>query len=73
LGRAIPDELRIATRYDGMRARLATPSLTAVDLHLDRVAERAVELLIATMDQKAPTDNAMPPPSLIVRHSSSTL
>jgi DNA-binding LacI/PurR family transcriptional regulator len=73
LGRAIPDELRIATRYDGMRARLATPSLTAVDLHLDRVAERAVELLIATMDQKAPPDHAMPPPSLIVRHSSSTL
>jgi DNA-binding LacI/PurR family transcriptional regulator len=70
LGRVIPADLRIATRYDGMRARLAVPSLTAVDLHLDKVAERAVELLTVTIEQKASPGPGMPPPNLIVRRSS---
>lgn len=70
MGRALPAALRIATRYDGMRARLATPSLTAVDLHLDQVAEAAVELLIATMDQKPSVKPATWFPRLIVRNSS---
>jgi len=70
LGRAVPTALRVATRYDGMRARLAVPSLTAVDLHLDLVAEAAVELLIATIEQRPPRGSVIPPPSLIVRHSS---
>lgn len=70
LGRAIPTDLRVATRYDGMRARLATPSLTAVDLHLDQVAEAAVELLIATMEHRVPSRAAISPPGLVVRNSS---
>lgn len=46
LGRAIPGDLRIATRYDGLRAKLSEPPLTAVDLHLPDVADAAVELLL---------------------------
>ena len=45
LGRAIPGNLRIATRYDGLRAKLSEPPLTAVDLHLPEIADAAVELL----------------------------
>lgn len=70
LGKATPADLRIATRYDGMRARLATPGLTAVDLHLDLIAEAAVELLIATMEQRSSVRPATWSPRLIVRNSS---
>lgn len=69
-GRPVPARLRVATRYDGMRARLATPSLTAVDLHLDQVAEAAVALLIAAMEGREPSGTTMSPPRLILRNSS---
>jgi hypothetical protein len=53
LGRPVPQTLRLATRYDGMRAKLATPQLTAVDLHLDQVADAAIDMLISAMDGKS--------------------
>lgn len=70
LGRVVPAELRVVTRYDGMRARLATPNLTAVDLHLDKIAEAEVELMIATMEGQGPPGIELPPSSLIPRNSS---
>ncbi|MEP7057497.1 MAG: LacI family DNA-binding transcriptional regulator [Caldimonas sp.] len=45
-GRRVPHDVVVATRYDGMRARTCDPPLTAVDLHLDRVAHEAIELLL---------------------------
>ncbi|MBN8757473.1 MULTISPECIES: LacI family DNA-binding transcriptional regulator [Variovorax] len=44
-GRRIPEDVMIATRYDGVRARTCVPPLTAVDLHLDEVAQQAIALL----------------------------
>ena len=46
LGRRIPDDVMIATRYDGLRARTCEPPLTALNLHLDTVATLAVDLLL---------------------------
>ena len=61
--------MRLATRYDGMRAQLAQPQLTAVNLHLDRVAELAVETIFARIEDR---DSAFvaPEPELIIRPSS---
>jgi len=55
LGIAVPGALRLATRHDGHRARESAPPLTAVDLHLEDVAERAVELLLERMRPGRPT------------------
>lgn len=68
-GRAIPDSLRVITRYDGLRAKLSQPPLTAVDLHLPAVAEKAVGLLLDQIDghpRAEPSDL----PELVVRASS---
>ena len=35
--RRVPEDVVVATRYDGIRARTAVPALTAVDLHLEEV------------------------------------
>lgn len=44
-GRRVPQDVMVATRYDGLRARTSSPPLTAVDMHLDTVAEQAIALL----------------------------
>jgi DNA-binding LacI/PurR family transcriptional regulator len=44
-GRRIPEDVMVATRYDGVRARSCDPPLTAVNLHLDEVAHQAIDLL----------------------------
>ncbi|MGQ3296494.1 MAG: substrate-binding domain-containing protein, partial [Shinella sp.] len=68
--RKVPHDLRLATPYDGMRAKLATPPLTAVDLHLDQVAAAAVDLLLARLGQLDPAPCAVSPPCLVLRTSS---
>ena len=70
VGRKVPQDLRLATRYDGMRAKLATPPLTAVDIHLDQVAAAAVDLLLARLGQENPEPSAIAPPCLVLRNSS---
>ncbi|WP_176206135.1 substrate-binding domain-containing protein, partial [Salmonella enterica] len=37
---AIPERMRVVTRYDGIRARESLPPLTAVNMHLDEVARQ---------------------------------
>ncbi|MGR8008607.1 LacI family DNA-binding transcriptional regulator [Streptomyces hypolithicus] len=72
-GRRIPDDVMVVTRYDGLRARTCEPPLTAVDLHLDRAAYDAVELLLARLrgatTTGAPAEPA-PMPRVIPRASS---
>lgn len=70
-GRRIPDDVLVVTRYDGLRARTCEPPLTAVDLHLDRAAADAVELLLGRLrgEPAAPAATA-PDPSVVVRASS---
>ncbi len=67
--KSIPEELIIATRYDGLRAKLSVPPLTALDLHLSELAEAAVTLLLAHIEgvPAAPTTSI---PSLVPRRSS---
>ena len=71
-GRTVPNDVMVVTRYDGLRARTCEPPLTAVDLHLDRAASDAVELLLARLrgDEAAATVASAPQPVVIARASS---
>ncbi|MET9294884.1 substrate-binding domain-containing protein [Streptomyces sp. NPDC003077] len=71
-GRAVPDDVMVVTRYDGLRARTCEPPLTAVDLHLDRAASDAVELLLGRLrgDTSTPSVAVTPKPRVIARASS---
>lgn len=73
IGKHIPEDVQVVTRYDGIRARTAQPPLTAVDLHLERVAALAVELLFAHLSgDRSQHAIAAPAPELLVRASSAT-
>lgn len=67
---AIPERMRVVTRYDGIRARESLPPLTAVNMHLDEVARQAITLLFDVLagEQVGHSDGAMP--ELVVRGSS---
>lgn len=70
-GYDVPGRLKVATRYDGLRAKLATTPLTAVDLHLDEVAAMGVELLSQTLKEPARSLSLRPKtPTLVPRRSS---
>ncbi|MFF5471215.1 substrate-binding domain-containing protein [Streptomyces achromogenes] len=71
-GRSVPDDVMVVTRYDGLRARTCEPPLTAVDLHLDRAASDAVEMLLGRLrgDTSVPSVAVSPEPRVIVRASS---
>ncbi|MFF5437733.1 substrate-binding domain-containing protein [Streptomyces achromogenes] len=71
-GRSVPDDVMVVTRYDGLRARTCEPPLTAVDLHLDRAASDAVEMLLGRLrgDTSVPSVTVSPEPRVIVRASS---
>ncbi|WP_152345843.1 LacI family DNA-binding transcriptional regulator [Brevibacterium sp. CFH 10365] len=49
-GRTVGDDLLVATRYDGLRARTSNPPLTAVDLGLEAISSAAVEMLVTVLD-----------------------
>jgi DNA-binding LacI/PurR family transcriptional regulator len=71
LGRNVPADVKLVTRYDGLRARECNPALTAVDLHLGEVASLAVKLLLAHMrGESTPRSVSGPLPDLIARASS---
>jgi DNA-binding LacI/PurR family transcriptional regulator len=70
-GRHVPQEVMLATRYDGIRARTCEPPLTAVDLHLDEVAHLAIDLLFEHLrGNTARRMVAGPAPQLVLRASS---
>lgn len=71
LGRRIPQDVMVATRYDGIRARSCEPPLTAVNLHLDEVAHQAIALLFDHLRGET-AQVAVPGPlaELVVRESS---
>jgi DNA-binding LacI/PurR family transcriptional regulator len=72
-GRRIPDDVRVVTRYDGLRARTCQPPLTAIDLHLDQLASQAVELLLEHLRGDRSRHVVVgPAPELIPRESSVT-
>ncbi|UVK77163.1 MAG: DNA-binding transcriptional dual regulator RbsR [Sodalis sp. Fle] len=67
---SIPGDMRIATRYDGIRVRETGPGLTAVNLHLDVVAKLVIEQLFALMSgQVLPQPCLSPNAELVIRRS----
>lgn len=73
LGRGIPRDVVVMTRYDGVRARTSSPLLTAVDLQLGAAAAEAVDLLIEQVGHggvQLPPLPARAKPTLVVRASS---
>jgi DNA-binding LacI/PurR family transcriptional regulator len=69
-GRRVPDDVKIMTRYDGIRARDCDPPLSAVDLRLDRVGEEAADLLLQRIvNQGVEIVRPAPDPLLVVRES----
>ncbi|GAA2488402.1 LacI family DNA-binding transcriptional regulator [Streptomyces gobitricini] len=70
-GRRVPDDVMVVTRYDGLRARTCEPPLTAVDLHLDRAAADAVELLLGRLRGEATAPLATAPEPRVVPRASS--
>ncbi|MFT3690981.1 substrate-binding domain-containing protein [Paenirhodobacter sp.] len=70
LGLVVPHDLRIATRYDGLRARQEVPGLTAVDLNLPEAAAHCIRLLLALIaGEGVPPATPVAPPRLIPRGS----
>lgn len=69
-GLSVPGQVRVVTRYDGVRAQTESPPLTSVDLKLEAVAalatQRLVEIVTGT-HSSAPV--SCPAPTLIVRGS----
>ena len=70
-GRSVPQDVRVATRYDGLRAREERPALTATNLHLDAVAGLAIaRLMDLVAGHAAPLRVEGPMPVLVPRGSS---
>jgi DNA-binding LacI/PurR family transcriptional regulator len=70
--RLVPGDVRVVTRYDGVRAQAATPPLTAIDLHLDDVARRATETLLDLIEGR-PVPPIIPSPAPELRARASSL
>lgn len=71
LGFDVPGRLKIATRYDGMLARECDPPLTALNMHLDKLAALAVDLLFEHMSgDRSRRSVAGPAATLVPRQSS---
>ncbi|WP_264210606.1 LacI family DNA-binding transcriptional regulator [Leisingera thetidis] len=68
-GLKIPQDIKIATRYDGLRAKLSQPPLTAVELHLEAIADQAVGLLMAAIGGGIAEAVSAPLPDLVLRES----
>lgn len=71
-GLRVPQDIRVVTRYDGIRARSCQPPLTAVDLHLDDMASQAVALLFDHLGGGTDARRCVVPPlpKLVTRESS---
>ncbi len=71
LGRAVPRDIKLATRYDGVHARECNPPLTAVNLHLDDVAQLGVELLFEHIAGRTERKSVAGPLATLVPRGSS--
>lgn len=68
-GRRVPGELLIAAGVDSVQAREGDPPVTALDLHPERQAEVAVEMLLARLDGGEPAAPRHLPATLRLRAS----
>lgn len=72
-GRQIPEHLLIAAGVDSVHAREGHPPVTALDLHPERQAEAAIEMLLARLDDRPVQAPLYIPASLRLRASSGPL
>jgi DNA-binding LacI/PurR family transcriptional regulator len=71
LGRTVPGDLKMATRYDGIHARESDPPLTAVNLHLDELAVLGVEMLLEHIAGRTERKFAIGPMATLIQRASS--
>ncbi|MBB3090626.1 substrate-binding domain-containing protein [Nocardioides albus] len=71
LGRTVPDDLMVATNYDGRRAALAQPAITALDLNLPVIGTRVADLLLGLLNGRQVAVAHSPTPVVIARASTS--
>lgn len=70
-GLKVPQDVRVATGYDGVRARSEEPKLTSLDLQLEEVAKVATQALVRLIEGETVAPKiAAPKPKLIARASS---
>ncbi|MDD2056876.1 substrate-binding domain-containing protein [Pseudomonas sp. GD03860] len=70
-GLRVPEDVKVVTRYDGLRARESTPPLTALNMHLEEVAALAIELLFEQINDAGQRQRIDAPlATLVVRESS---
>jgi DNA-binding LacI/PurR family transcriptional regulator len=68
----VPGELLIAAGVDSVHAREGDPPVTAIDLHPERQAEAAVEMLLARLNGDTPAGPRYVPAALRLRASTGT-
>jgi DNA-binding LacI/PurR family transcriptional regulator len=68
-GTPVPGELLLAAGVDGVQAREGDPPVTALELHPERQAEAAIEMLLAMLDGEQEPAPAYIPATLHVRAS----
>jgi DNA-binding LacI/PurR family transcriptional regulator len=71
-GRRVPEELLLAAGVDSFQAREGDPPVTALDLHPERQAEAAVQMLLARLDGGQPEAPCYIPATLRLRASTGT-
>lgn len=72
-GLKIPQDVKVVTRYDGLRARECNPPLTALNMHLEDVASLAIELLFEQINDTGTRQRIDAPlATLIPRESTRT-
>lgn len=71
-GRAVPDDLLLATNYDGRLAGAANPPVTALDLNLPELARLAAQLLFDRLEGAEPAVRTAPTPRIIARSSTAS-
>lgn len=68
-GRRVPDDLLVATNYDGPRAASTEPPLTVLDLDLAGMAAQAADLLMRALNDEPVASRRAPDPTVIPRGS----
>lgn len=70
-GLRVPDDVRVVAGSDSESLRAARPPISSIDLQPDVLARRAVEALVARIDDRPAPDDGHPPVGrLLVRGSS---
>lgn len=72
-GRRIPEDVKVVTRYDGLRAQTCQPALTAINLNLAVAADLAVDLLLEHRRGDRSRHVVSGPPQQLVPRASSVV